>query len=91
MLLKFQRSNSCSPSGIVIAVLHAVYLALFVTKAGVFEAERTYARQLWLCTHSPDLGNAPKPQSVAARKPRKPKVAATEDVSQSDATYKGTQ
>jgi hypothetical protein len=57
---------------IVIAVLHAIYLALFVTEAGVFEAARTYARQLLLCTQSSHLGGAPKPS--AAQRPRKPKA-----------------
>lgn len=57
---------------VVIAVLHAVYLALFVTEAGVFEAARTYARQLLLCTQSSHLGGAPKPP--AAQRPRKPKA-----------------
>jgi hypothetical protein len=58
---------------IVIAVLHATYLALFVTEAGVFEAARTYARQLLLCTQSPHLSSVPK--SSGAPKPRKPKKA----------------
>jgi hypothetical protein len=55
---------------IVIAILHALYLALFVTEAGVFEAARTYARQLLLCTQSPHLGEQPKPKPPP--KPRKP-------------------
>ncbi|MEY9231008.1 hypothetical protein ABIF68_010332 [Bradyrhizobium japonicum] len=53
---------------VVIAVLHAIYLALFVTESGVFEAARTYARQLLLCTQSPHLGGVPKPRSAVARK-----------------------
>ncbi len=57
---------------IVIAVLHAIYLALFVTEAGVFEAARTYARQLLLCSQSPHLGGTPKPKETP--KPRKPKA-----------------
>ncbi|UYO45730.1 hypothetical protein KQX63_06870 [Rhodopseudomonas palustris] len=47
---------------VVIAVLHAIYLAAFVTEAGVFEAAQTYARQLLLCTHSPHLGWPTKEQ-----------------------------
>jgi hypothetical protein len=62
---------------VVIAVLHAIYLALFVTEAGVFEAARTYARQLLLCTQSPHLGAARNTQ--AAAKPRKPKAAGKSD------------
>lgn len=57
---------------IVIAILHAIYLALFVTQAGVFEAARTYARQLLLCTQSSHLGGTPKPP--AAPRHRKPKA-----------------
>jgi hypothetical protein len=38
--------NAKLPTVVVIAVLHAIYLALFVTEAGVFEASRTYARQV---------------------------------------------
>jgi hypothetical protein len=45
---------------IVIAVLHAAYLALFVTEEGVFEAARIYARQLLLSTQSPYLNKPPK-------------------------------
>ncbi|WP_262048160.1 hypothetical protein [Bradyrhizobium sp. Bra78] len=67
---------------VVIAVLHALYLALFVTEAGVFEAARTYARQLLLCTQSPHLGGQPKPPA-AARKPRMPKADATGSVGDS--------
>jgi len=69
---------------VVIAVLHAIYLALFVTEAGVFEAARTYARQLLLCTQSPYLGGQPKP--TTARKPRKQKPTATEDAGSSETT-----
>jgi hypothetical protein len=61
---------------IVIAVLHAGYLAIFVTEQGVFEAARIYARQLLLSTQSPHLSVRPKTQS-APRKPRKPKVDET--------------
>jgi hypothetical protein len=57
---------------VVIAVLHAIYLALFVTEAGVFEAARTYARQLLLCSQSSHLGGTLKPK--ATPKPRKPKA-----------------
>lgn len=60
---------------IVIAVLHATYLALFVTEAGVFEAARTYARQLLLCTQSPHLHRNAAPRTPS-RKPRKQKAAA---------------
>jgi hypothetical protein len=69
---------------VVIAVLHALYLALFVTEAGVFEAARTYARQLLLCTQSPHLGGQPKPTAV--RKPRKPKPTASENAGKSETT-----
>jgi hypothetical protein len=58
---------------VVIAVLHAAYLALFVTEAGVFEAARTYARQLLLCTQSTHLVVQAKPQS-APRRSKKPKT-----------------
>jgi hypothetical protein len=60
---------------VVIAVLHASYLALFVTDAAVVEAARTYARQLLLCTQSPHLETHPK--TPAKRAPRKAKTAAT--------------
>jgi hypothetical protein len=52
---------------IVIAILHAAYLALFVTEEGVFEAARIYARQLLLSTQSPHL-NKPTKSAPAARK-----------------------
>jgi hypothetical protein len=54
---------------VVIAVLHAIYLAIFVTEAGVFEGARTYARQLLLCTQSPHFSGAPKPRSTAFAPP----------------------
>lgn len=53
---------------IVIAILHAAYLALFVTEEGVFEAARIYARQLLLSTQSPHLN---KPAKLAPPAPRK--------------------
>jgi hypothetical protein len=52
---------------IVIAILHAAYLALFVTEEGVFEAARIYARQLLLSTQSPHL-NKPAKVAPAQRK-----------------------
>jgi hypothetical protein len=52
---------------IVIAILHATYLALFVTEEGVFEAARIYARQLLLSTQSPHLNKPAKP-APATRK-----------------------
>jgi hypothetical protein len=52
---------------IVIALLHAAYLALFVTEEGVFEAARIYARQLLLSTQSPHL-NKPAKSPPAPRK-----------------------
>jgi hypothetical protein len=52
---------------IVIALLHAAYLALFVTEEGVFEAARVYARQLLLSTQSPHL-NKPAKSPPAPRK-----------------------
>ncbi|MDB5620423.1 hypothetical protein [Tardiphaga sp.] len=52
---------------IVIAVLHAAYLAFFVTEEGVFEAARIYARQLLLSTQSPHL-NKPEKSSPAPRR-----------------------
>jgi hypothetical protein len=52
---------------IVIAMLHAAYLALFVTEEGVFEAARIYARQLLLSTQSPHL-NKPAKAAPAQRK-----------------------
>lgn len=53
---------------VVIAVLHAIYLAVFVTEAGVFEAARTYARQLLLCSQSPHLCDLAKGQSPKRRR-----------------------
>lgn len=50
---------------VVIAALHAIYLALFVTEAGVVEAARTYARQLLLCTQSPHVAGTPRPRATA--------------------------
>jgi hypothetical protein len=56
---------------IVIAILHAAYLALFVTEEGVFEAARIYARQLLLSTQSPHLNKpakvVPAPRKTASR------------------------
>lgn len=52
---------------VVIALLHAAYLALFVTEEGVFEAARTYARQLLLSMQSPHL-NKPAKSPPAPRK-----------------------
>ena len=52
---------------IVIALLHAAYLALFVTEEGVFEAARIYARQLLLSTESPHL-NKPAKSRLVLRK-----------------------
>ncbi|MGJ5080195.1 hypothetical protein [Bradyrhizobium sp. HKCCYLS3013] len=63
---------------VVIAVLHAIYLAVFVTEAGVFESARTYARQLLLCTQSPHFSGAPKPRSTVARTPARRGGAKTE-------------
>ena len=65
---------------IVIALLHAAYLALFVTEEGVFEAARIYARQLLLSTQSPHLNkpakSTPSPRTNAGRSraPAVPKV-----------------
>lgn len=56
---------------VVIAVLHAIYLVFFVTEAGVFEAARTYARQLLLCTQSPHLGGTPRPRATARQPQRR--------------------
>ena len=60
---------------VVIALLHAGYLALFVTEEGVFEAARTYARQLLLSTQSPYLGKhskTPPPPRKRATRSRAP-------------------
>jgi hypothetical protein len=49
--IKFLPSNAFNQkliSVIVIAVIHAGYLAIFVTEAGVFEAAKLYARLLLL-------------------------------------------
>jgi hypothetical protein len=56
---------------VVIAVLHATYLALFVTEAAVVEAARTYARQLLLCTQSPHFESHVKAPAKRS-KPTKP-------------------
>jgi hypothetical protein len=61
---------------VVIAVLHATYLALFVTDTAVVEAARTYARQLLLSVQSPHLDSPVKTPS-STRKPRKAKAMAT--------------
>jgi hypothetical protein len=61
---------------VVIAVLHATYLALFVTDTAVVEAARTYARQLLLSTQSPHL-DSPVKTPFSTRKPRKAKAMAT--------------
>jgi hypothetical protein len=65
-----------SKSTVVIAILQAIYLALFATESGVFEAARTYARQLLLCTQSTHLGGQLRPQAVT-RKARKKATAAS--------------
>jgi len=73
----------------VIAFLHAGYLAIFSTRAGVEEAARTYARQLLLSTESSTLGKktpatatppatsaaATKPAKARKRKPREPELS----------------
>jgi hypothetical protein len=60
---------------IVIAVLHAGYLALFVTEQGVFEAARIYARQLLLRSQSPHLNKPAKPARAPAKPPRRTRTA----------------
>lgn len=56
---------------IVVAVLHAAYLALFVTERSVIEAARAYARQLLLSIHAPDFAKMPKaPPTARATRPR---------------------
>jgi hypothetical protein len=77
----------------VIAFLHAGYLAIFSTRAGVEEAARTYARQLLLSTESPTLGKktpatspatsaaAAKPGSGRKRKPREPELSPSDNPS----------
>jgi hypothetical protein len=56
---------------IVIAILHAGYLALFVTEQGVFEAARIYARQLLLSSQSPHLNKPAKPALAPAKPARR--------------------
>jgi hypothetical protein len=60
---------------IVIAMLHAGYLALFVTEQGVFEAARIYARQLLLSSQSPHLNKPEKPVPATAKPPRRTRMA----------------
>ena len=48
---------------VVIALLHALYLATFVNRQGVFEAARLYARQLLLASEAPSL-NKPAPMAT---------------------------
>ena len=67
---------------IVIAVLHASYLALFVTEQGVFEAARIYARQLLLSSQSPYLNKPAKPALAPAKPPRRTRTAAAEPKTQ---------
>ncbi|MDO9489856.1 MAG: hypothetical protein Q7J32_15895 [Sphingomonadaceae bacterium] len=57
---------------IVIAVLHAAFLALFVTEEGVIEASQIYARQLLLSTQSPHLQKPAKsaPAPLKTRRAR---------------------
>lgn len=52
----------------VIAVLHAVYLAVFSSEDAVREASRTYARQLLLSTESPYLDAVKARAKSGARK-----------------------
>lgn len=66
---------------VVIAVLHASYLALFVTEQGVFDAARIYARQLLLSTQSPFLNKPAKPAPAPA-KPNRRTLTAPEPKSQ---------
>ncbi|MGM4927668.1 hypothetical protein [Tardiphaga sp. 619_E2_N8_5] len=54
---------------IVIAALHAGYLAIFVTERSVFDAARIYARQLLLSSRSPHL-NKPVKAAKPASRPR---------------------
>jgi hypothetical protein len=54
-------------SVVAITFLHAAYVLLFVKKASVVEAARTYGRQLLLCTQTLAISAPIK----AARKPRK--------------------
>jgi hypothetical protein len=57
---------------IFIAILHAAYLAIFVTETGVFEAARLYARQLLLASEAQSLNKptpaAPRPRAVKPKK-----------------------
>jgi hypothetical protein len=52
---------------IVIAILHAAYLAIFVTEAGVFEAARLYARQLLLASENQSLNKAAPAAAARSR------------------------
>lgn len=56
---------------IVIAVVHACYLAIFVTEKGAFESAKLYARQLLLASESQSLNkpapSAPRPRTVKAK------------------------
>jgi hypothetical protein len=61
---------------IVIALLHAAYLALFVTEEGVFEAARIYARQLLLSTQSPHLNKPAKSPSAPRKNAGRARAAA---------------
>lgn len=60
---------------VVIAAIHAAYLALFVTEEGVFEAARSYARQLLLSIQSPHLNKDSK--KPTARKAPNRRAAGT--------------
>jgi hypothetical protein len=65
---------------IVIAILHATYLALFVTEEGVFEAARIYARQLLLSTQSPHLNKPAKPAPATRKNASRARAAAAPKV-----------
>ncbi len=56
---------------IVIAVLHAAYLATFVNEQGVFDAAQLYARQLHACCESSWLNKNPKAKAKAKARTKK--------------------
>jgi hypothetical protein len=61
---------------IIVAALHAAYLATFVSEAGVFDAARIYARQLLLSCETEHLrkATAPKATKTSGKKGAAPVV-----------------
>jgi hypothetical protein len=69
---------------VVIALLHALYLATFVSRQGVFDAARLYARQLLLASESLSFSRQRLQQTLAAGRESKDERPAMRQMSSAD-------